>query len=551
MSAFSNNDQNQTRQSSRSPRASSQSRNGDSQVTMHLPDVNRTNGDRRSQGRASPSSSPRNSGSSPRGSLSGRIEPLDNEVKGSPRGSLSGRVEPLNNGMTGSPRGSLSQSAGRLSLNNGRTSGSQNNLPESTDTFGGVNEPASLDEDTESKTTVSRVQPLNNNTALVTNTDGSESKLSAESLDEDEGDTPFVVRFTEGDCVYNFRTNRKSALMSELIKASLSGEDRGYNVYESYQDEGKINSARTLSAVIEFINHHNGVAPPLVDHPLKSKDFAKLTNNWDADYIKRYANKLNDLKYLAIAANYLDINSLLHLASAGIAMRFKGAPTEEIGQHLEITDDEIAESKRLDEAFCEESVGKGIATKGDQRRRGLETKTTTTDLSSMQLPPTVEQSQRMSGSSANNGSSPRVSNGSSPRGSNGSSSLTRSQNGRQSMNQGFGGQSMSQGGDQGFQGGSSSSSSSSQGGSYSSHSRSPNRNGSLHNHQNGSLHNHQNGSLHNHQNGSSHNHQNGSSHNHQNGSLHNHQNGSVYPRSEAETSQMSRYASRSRSPTNR
>ena len=83
-----------------------------------------------------------------------------------------------------------------------------------------------------------------------------------------------------------------------------------------------------LTSVIQFLEHHKGVEPPEIQKPLRSTNMHVIVDAWDADYINSF--KIGKLFNLIVAANYLDIKSLLQLGCSKIASMIKGKAPEEI-----------------------------------------------------------------------------------------------------------------------------------------------------------------------------------------------------------------------------
>ena len=94
---------------------------------------------------------------------------------------------------------------------------------------------------------------------------------------------------------------------------------------------------KILELVIEYMRHHKGVEPPLIEKPLKSKVMKDVCkDSWDADFIDKIGKNLQNLYDVIMAANYFDIPSLLHLGSAKVASLIKGAKLEEIKKILSL-----------------------------------------------------------------------------------------------------------------------------------------------------------------------------------------------------------------------
>lgn len=93
----------------------------------------------------------------------------------------------------------------------------------------------------------------------------------------------------------------------------------------------------TLTFVWEYMKHHAGVAPPCVEKPLKSKNMEEVVQDkWDADFIERVNQTGRKALYdIILAANYMDIASLLSLGCAKVASLIKSQPLEKIPAILE------------------------------------------------------------------------------------------------------------------------------------------------------------------------------------------------------------------------
>jgi len=93
--------------------------------------------------------------------------------------------------------------------------------------------------------------------------------------------------------------------------------------------------ADVLQKVIDFMTHHKGTEPPIIEKPLRSKLMKDVCrDSWDADFIDRIGDDRQQLYDLILAANYLDIKSLLHLGCAKVASLIKGQPLEKIKEIL-------------------------------------------------------------------------------------------------------------------------------------------------------------------------------------------------------------------------
>jgi len=136
-----------------------------------------------------------------------------------------------------------------------------------------------------------------------------------------------MIKLTSKDAK-EFTIDRRFAFISTLVKTSMEAD----NATELPMPGVK---AEVLAKVVDYMNHHQGVEPPLIEKPLRSrlmKDVCRDT--WDADYIDRIGEDRQALYDLILAANYMDIKSLLHLGCAKVASLIKGQPLDKIKEIL-------------------------------------------------------------------------------------------------------------------------------------------------------------------------------------------------------------------------
>ena len=74
---------------------------------------------------------------------------------------------------------------------------------------------------------------------------------------------------------------------------------------------------------MEYCEKHKNNNPPEIEKPIKSVDMSEnVSDPWDAKFIE--IENLEDLFELILAANFLDIKSLLDLSCAKVATMIKG-----------------------------------------------------------------------------------------------------------------------------------------------------------------------------------------------------------------------------------
>lgn len=88
---------------------------------------------------------------------------------------------------------------------------------------------------------------------------------------------------------------------------------------------------------MNYCTKHKNDSPPEIEKPLKTNDLKDVVEPWDADFIN--LENLEDLFDIILAANYLDIKSLLELSCAKVATLIKGKSPEEIRKTFNILND--------------------------------------------------------------------------------------------------------------------------------------------------------------------------------------------------------------------
>jgi len=149
-------------------------------------------------------------------------------------------------------------------------------------------------------------------------------------LDDDGGSLKLTAQ--DGQ---EYELDRKAAFISKLVKTSVETD--------STASEVPIPSAKSniLEKIVEYMRHHNGDEPPIIEKPLRSKIMKDVCKDkWDADFIDKIGENRQELYDLILAANYMDIKSLLHLGCAKVASLIKGQPLEKIKDILAVNQKE-------------------------------------------------------------------------------------------------------------------------------------------------------------------------------------------------------------------
>lgn len=147
------------------------------------------------------------------------------------------------------------------------------------------------------------------------------------------------------------KISRKAAELSVLIKNTLQDASIDDPI-PLLEVEDKI-----LVKIIEYLEHFNGVPPPEIEKPLKSQILKEVTDEWSANFIDAVTLEL--LVDLTVAANYMEIQSLLDLCCAKIASMCKDKSEEEIFKTFGITETFSEEEKariREENKWIEENL---------------------------------------------------------------------------------------------------------------------------------------------------------------------------------------------------
>ena len=156
---------------------------------------------------------------------------------------------------------------------------------------------------------------------------------------EYKGKVTLVSR--EGD---KFEVEAKTAAMSELVLTMLTDGDDEEDGEETIQEIPLPNIKSTvLAKVVEFCNYHVTNGPMKeIERPLKSANMAEVIGEWDANFVTIEQEELFEI---ILAAQYMDIKSLLDLTCAKVASMMKGKTPEEIRNTFNIVNDFTPEEK--------------------------------------------------------------------------------------------------------------------------------------------------------------------------------------------------------------
>ena len=91
-----------------------------------------------------------------------------------------------------------------------------------------------------------------------------------------------------------------------------------------------------LDKIIEYCTYINANQPPEIDKPLRSNNLTDVVNEWYANFVQLDQEVLFEL---ILAANFMDIKSLLELSCAKVASLIKGMTIIETRKFFNIEND--------------------------------------------------------------------------------------------------------------------------------------------------------------------------------------------------------------------
>lgn len=94
--------------------------------------------------------------------------------------------------------------------------------------------------------------------------------------------------------------------------------------------------AMEFEAMLPYLKHHGGVPGEIIPFPCRSKVMKEVCKDaWDAAYIDEVWDTNRDTLYkIMLAANYLDIKCLLHLACCKVASLVKGTEYDKLAETI-------------------------------------------------------------------------------------------------------------------------------------------------------------------------------------------------------------------------
>ena len=159
-----------------------------------------------------------------------------------------------------------------------------------------------------------------------------EIQNQSESLSLDETELNFTIKLVSKENT-EFECTLKEIQCSNVLVVAF--KDLNYDETENTNIKLSNIDNETLKYIVDYLKYHNGVEPPLPEKPVRSNNMNEITTEWMAEFIDSIVKKDILILYKVIsAANYLYINSLLHICCAKIASMIKGIPIDKIKNTL-------------------------------------------------------------------------------------------------------------------------------------------------------------------------------------------------------------------------
>jgi len=155
---------------------------------------------------------------------------------------------------------------------------------------------------------------------------GKDDKKEVKGLDDVDKKDEFVLLISSEK--KEFKVNRRAAVQSHLVKTALEEDKEARDVQLIHI------SAPIVEKVVAYMNYHMDVEPRRIESPLKSTNMKELVDRFDANFVDEM--DLDTLMRVLLAANYMDVKSLLGLLCAKIASMMKGKTADQIRKTFNI-----------------------------------------------------------------------------------------------------------------------------------------------------------------------------------------------------------------------
>jgi hypothetical protein len=149
-------------------------------------------------------------------------------------------------------------------------------------------------------------------------------------------DSRIIILTPNDDESNEFSLTYKQVSISPTIRAILEDDKISTHIPLNM-------NSKTMEYVNEYMKYKNGNAQIMMSKPVKKTMRESCGDIWDFNFIERVAKNRIELNSLYHAADYLAIDSLLHLIGAFISFLLIGKTKKEVYEILDIKYEERIE----------------------------------------------------------------------------------------------------------------------------------------------------------------------------------------------------------------
>ena len=139
----------------------------------------------------------------------------------------------------------------------------------------------------------------------------------------------------------SFTLSKEAASQSDLLRTMMDGDPDASEVQLYHIDSS------TVRRLIDYLNYHRSIPARVIEKPISSIHMSELVDGFDSAFVEVEQDVLFKL---LLAANYLNIRSLVALCSAKFASWMKNKTPQQIKQtfgiRLDATPQEEADIAR-------------------------------------------------------------------------------------------------------------------------------------------------------------------------------------------------------------
>eukprot|EP00474_Spongospora_subterranea_P008971 CRZ09429.1 hypothetical protein [Spongospora subterranea] len=159
----------------------------------------------------------------------------------------------------------------------------------------------------------------------------------------DNSDSAISIVSKDGQ---KFHVTRSVAVMSEYIKSCLELDQENLTI-PLKNVEGQV-----LKPIVDWMVYHSSTPSRVISRPLHSSNLVEIVGLWDAEYVEAMSLELTF--QVLLAANYLNLQSLVELCCAKVASLMLGKTPKQIRKTFNVRDDFTPEEEsQIRQEFAE------------------------------------------------------------------------------------------------------------------------------------------------------------------------------------------------------